>query len=75
MNASATVVRGEKKQKKEKSSLELTVVNTVVSAFRAHGYFIFFKEKPKIYKIKHFIPSSSKLCLRLLNALKAYKSN
>lgn len=41
MNASATVVR-------KKKSLMLAVVNTVGPAFRAHGYFIFFKEKAKI---------------------------
>lgn len=37
------------------------------------GIFIFFKETAEFYKIEHFIPSSSKFCLRFLSALKYIK--
>lgn len=52
----------------------LAVVNSVVPAFSAYGFFsILFKETAEIYKIQHLIPSSSKLCLGLPSALKHIK--
>lgn len=52
----------------------LAVVKTVVPAFSAHGYFLYSLEgQQRFIRFSIFVPSSSKLCLRLPGALKHIK--